>query len=318
MRLLCFYRSGQSGGIWRAKSRPDGLEITKPNVHVELPIKADIKEFCKSFGELLDAKDELPAPKTSWISTCKKWRSDYPVVTKERHYKKSKFTNIYWFIHELDKMIPDNAPIITGNGSAVVASASIISIRNNQRFIFNSGCASMGWGLPASIGACLANGKNETYCVTGDGSIQMNLQELQTLVFHKLPIKIFLINNQGYHSIRQTQSNLFSHLSKVGIGPESGDLSFPDMAKIAAAYGIPYFSIHSDDEISGVLPEFISHNGFALLEIFVDTEQGFEPKPSARKLNDGTLVSPPLEDLYPFLDRDVLRKIMFIPLVGEE
>lgn len=297
---------------------PDGLEITKSNIHIELPIKADIREFCKSFGDMLDEKDEELSPKKDWLSACKKWQKDYPVVTKERFYNKTNFANVYWFVNELNKFLPENVPVVTGNGTAAVVTGSVLAIKKGSRYIYNTGCASMGWGLPASIGACLANSKNETYCVTGDGSIQMNLQELQTLVFHKLPIKIFLINNQGYHSIRQTQSNLFSHLSKVGIGPESGDLSFPDMSKIVAAYGIPYFAIHNDDEISSVLSSFINLDGFALLEIFVDTEQGFEPKPSARKLDDGTLVSPPLEDLYPFLDRDVLRKIMFIPLVGEE
>jgi acetolactate synthase-1/2/3 large subunit len=155
-------------------------------------------------------------------------------------------------------------------------------------------------------------------CLTGDGSIQMNLQELQTIVFHRLPIKIFVINNEGYHSMRQTQDNLFSGQSKVGVGPETADLSFPDMEKIASAYGIPYRAIHNNSEMNDGLSEFLSLDGCAMCEVFVDTAQAFEPKPTAKKLEDGRLVSPPLEDLSPFLPREELKDIMLIPLVDEK
>ena len=172
----------------------------------------------------------------------------------------------------------------------------------------------MGYDLPAAIGCCFATGKKDTLCLTGDGSIQMNLQELQTIVFHKLPIKIFVVNNQGYHSMRQTEGNLFPEYTKVGIGPESGDLSFPDMSKIAAAYGIPYMSAKSNEEIPNAVEEMLHKEGFAMCEIFVDINQKFEPKSATKKLAAGTLVSPPLEDLAPFLPREELEKIMIIPM----
>ena len=157
----------------------------------------------------------------------------------------------------------------------------------------------------------------ELICVTGEGSIQMNLQELQTVLTNRLPIKIFLINNQGYQSIRITQSNLFSHHTKVGIGPESGDLSFPDFGKIAAAFGYPYFSAHSNAEMKEAVDAALAVEGPAFCEIFVSTKQVFEPKSATKKLADGSLFSPPLEDLAPFLPREELAKNMFIPMVEE-
>ncbi len=142
----------------------------------------------------------------------------------------------------------------------------------------------------------------------------MNLQELQTIVFHKLPIKIFVVNNQGYHSMRQTEGNLFPEYTKIGVGPESGDLSFPEMKKIANAYGIPYCSAANNKELESAIEKTLNTEGYAMCEIFATTEQKFEPKSATKRLEDGTLVSPPLEDLAPFLPREELEKIMIIPM----
>ena len=154
-------------------------------------------------------------------------------------------------------------------------------------------------------------------CMEGDGSIMMNLQELQTIVTNRLPIKIFLINNQGYHSIRITQNNLFSEHCKVGIGPESNDLSFPSFEKIATAFGIPYRAAHSNDDVAEAAQWAFASEGCTFCEVFTDTEQVWEPKSSAKRLPDGTLVSPPLEDLAPFLPREELEEIMYIPMMKE-
>ena len=146
----------------------------------------------------------------------------------------------------------------------------------------------------------------------------MNLQELQTVITNRLPIKIFLINNQGYHSIRITQTNLFSEHSKVGIGEESGDLSFPDYRKIAEAFGYPYLCAHSNEEMKAAVDKALEMDGFIFCEIFTDTTQVWEPKSSTKRLEDGTLVSPPLEDLAPFLPREELKSIMVIPMMEVE
>ena len=145
----------------------------------------------------------------------------------------------------------------------------------------------------------------------------MNLQELQTILTNRLPIKIFLINNNGYHSIRITQTNLFGHHTKVGIGPESGDLSFPEFRKIAEAFGYRYFCAHSNAQMKEVVNQVLAEDGPVFVEIFTDTAQVWEPKSSTKRLEDGTLVSPPLEDLAPFLPREELEKVMVIPLLEE-
>ena len=207
---------------------------------------------------------------------------------------------------------------VVGNGSACVVGSHGYEIKEGQRFIINSAIASMGYDLPAAIGVCRAIGNKELVCVTGDGSLQMNLQELQTILTNRLPIKLFVINNGGYHSIRQTQTNIFGNHTKVGIGPESGDLSFPALEKLAAAYGYPYLACHSNDELDAVFDGVFAKEGAFIAEIFVSPLQFFEPKSATKRLASGALYSPPLEDLAPFLPRDELERNMFIPLLPEQ
>lgn len=290
----------------------DALELEKPGVHVEMPIWSETSEFLERLSEKID---EPLQPKEAWIDTCRQWKENYPVVAEKQYRQAGGKANIYCFMDMLSKKTPEDTTVVSANGSACVVGCNAFHIKKGQRFLLNCGAASMGYELPAAIGACLANGRKTTFCMAGDGSIQMNIQELQTIVFHKLPIKVFVINNEGYHSIRQTQKNIFKEYTTVGVGPESGDLSFPDMRHISEAYGMPYCAIHSNQEIDTVLEQFLCIEGCAVCEVFVDTEQAFEPKPSAQKLPDGTLISPPLEDMAPFLPREELEKIMLIPLV---
>ena len=174
----------------------------------------------------------------------------------------------------------------------------------------------MGYDLPAAIGACIASGRQDLICVTGDGSIQMNLQELQTILTNRLPIKIFLINNGGYHSIRQTQKNFFGE-PLVGIGADSnGDLEFPQMEKLAAAYGYPYYAIRNNEEMH-TLDEVLAAQGSLICEVFVSHTQNFEPKAASKRLPDGTMVSAPLEDLAPFLPAEEVRRNLYIPPVAQ-
>lgn len=293
----------------------DPLELLKPVVHVELPIRTGTELFIRQMLEAVPRKLERDE---SWLNQCHKWKIAYPVVDSERHCRNEGLTNPYCFMDKLSTYIPEGTPIISANGSACVIASSALKIKKGQRYIINCGCASMGYDLPAAEGACIAGNGKTVVCLSGDGSIQMNIHELQTIVQHKLPVKIFVINNAGYHSIRLTQNGLFSHLSKVGIGPESGDLSFPDMEKIAAAYGYPYFRIENNTQLDTVLEQVFAADERCICEVFVDTTQVFEPKPTAKKLPDGTLVSPPLEDLAPFLPQDELEKIMIIPMVERQ
>ena len=162
----------------------------------------------------------------------------------------------------------------------------------------------------------MAAGRKDMILVTGDGSMQMNLQELQTIIHHRLPIKIFVINNGGYHSIRQTQKKFFGE-PLVGIGVDSRDLSFPDLEKLSAAYGYPYIGIHHNPELEEKIEKALATEGPVICEIFVSRDQVFEPKSSGKRLPDGRMVSPPLEDLEPFLPDEEMDAMMIIPRIKE-
>lgn len=299
-------------------------EMKKPTLHVDMPVWADAKELLEKMAARLEKTDEKVFTGNDWIERCQQWKKNYPVVLP-KHYEDKNHANVYAFIKELSSRLSEGQVTVVGNGSACVVGSHAYVIKKDQRFIINSAIASMGYDLPAAIGAAVAeHGDKALYgrsltddsvkdiiLVTGDGSIQMNIQELQTIIHHKMPIKIFLINNQGYHSIRQTQTNLFNK-NFVGIGPQSGDLSFPDMSKLAPAYGYPYLSCDGNDKLDETIDKALGMKGPVICEIFVSTEQNFEPKSSTKRLEDGTLVSPPLEDLAPFLDRDEFRKNMII------
>lgn len=298
----------------------DPAEMKKPTIHVDMPVHADAKDF---FEALLRRTEKNSAEnpvslREDWREQCRLWKERYP-VTLERHWAENgKTANVFAFIRFLSDSLPENSLTAVSNGACCVVGHQNWRMKRGTRFIINSAVASMGYGLPAAIGLCLAAEGKETICLEGDGSIMMNLQELQTVVTSKLPIKIFLINNEGYHSIRQTQNNLFGGHSKVGIGPESHDLSFPSYKKIAEAFGYPYFEAHSNAQMKEAVRNALSTESFAFCEIFTDTKQVWEPKSSTKRLPDGRLVSPPLEDLAPFLEREELLKNLYITPIEEE
>lgn len=295
----------------------DRAEMRKHTIHVDMPIWADAKDFLEALDRRMGEKSEPISKQEWWREQCRTWKKRYP-VTLERHWKENGETaNVFAFVRHLSESLPEGSLTAVSNGACCVVGHQDWCIKKGTRFIINNAIASMGYGLPAAIGVCVASGGKETICLEGDGSIMMNLQELQTVVTNNLPIKLFLINNRGYHSIRQTQNNLFSEHSKVGIGPESGDLSFPDYHKIAEAFGYPYFSAHSNAEMKETVQQVLARPGFVFCEIFTDTVQGWEPKSAARRLEDGRLVSPPLEDLAPFLSREELAENMFIDMLDE-
>lgn len=290
----------------------DPEELKKPSIHVDMPVWADARDLLEAMERNLEK--ETCNGKSEWIQCCQKWKEEYPVV-QEKHFKSQKNANVYALVRKLSEELPEGRITVVGNGSACVVGSHAYVIKKGQRFITNAAVASMGYDLPAAIGACIASGRQETVCLTGDGSIQMNLQELQTIIHHKLPIKIFVINNQGYHSIRQTQKNFFEE-PLVGIGTDSGDLSFPSMERLAYAYGYPYQKIDCNDKLEE-LKNVLHVQGPCICEVFVDTVQKFEPKSATKRLKDGTLVSAPLEDLAPFIPEEELKKLMLIPLADD-
>lgn len=316
----------------------DCEELKKPSVHADLRVHADAKDLLETMAEVLKEEyaDAIPVfdggaglSGMTWNETCQMWKKTYPVVLpKHMEADDTKEANVYALIQELSSRLKENQITVVGNGSACVVGGHAQIIKKGQRFITNSAIASMGYDLPAAIGACMAawdpeyvkkDGRPEDIIlVTGDGSIQMNLQELQTIIHHKMPMKIFLINNGGYHSIRQTQKNFFGE-PLVGIGVDSGlhgnDLSFPEMEKLAAAYGYPYVAAHHNGELAAAIEETLAMEGPVICEVFVTKDQNFEPKSSAKRLPDGTMVSPPLEDLSPFLPEEEMDAMMIIPRI---
>ena len=305
----------------------DAEELKKPSVHADMRIHADAKDLLETLEAYLEQEQEsgaLPMPVfdggkglegMDWRETCRMWKETYPVVLpKHMNHGDDEPANVYALVKELSSRLKEGQITVVGNGSACVAGGHGYMIKKGQRFITNSAIASMGYDLPAAIGACMADHSQDIILLTGDGSIQMNLQELQTIIHHQMPIKIFLINNGGYHSIRQTQKNFFGE-PLVGIGADSHDLSFPDMEKLAWAYGYPYVKACHNSQLGEAIVRTLSMEGPAICEVFVSTDQNFEPKSSAKRLPDGTMVSPPLEDLSPFLPEEEMDRNMIIPRI---
>lgn len=302
----------------------DEEELKKPSVHADLRVHADAGVFLTAISGLLRAESDAARPLfgggeglpgMTWIETCRMWKERYPVILP-RHMEQgdSVPANVYALIEELSGRLSEGQFTVVGNGSACVVGGHAYYIKKGQRFITQAAIASMGYDLPAAIGIWAASKDNphDVILLTGDGSIQMNLQELQTIIHHRMPIKIFLINNGGYHSIRQTQKNFFGE-PLVGIGVDSHDLSFPEMERLAEAYGYPYIAARHNSELGHAIETTLAADGPAICEIYVTLDQVFEPKSSAKRLPDGTMMSPPLEDLSPFLPEEEMDAMMIIP-----
>lgn len=395
-----FFQGGE--GLLRDDAlRVCHTELARQDVLAENAVTQTPAEALSSDAATVN-KETTPADtRLSWLATCAFYRDNYPTILPEylapsdptlSPEAPASFANVYALIKEVSDQAAPGQVTVVGNGSPCVAGGQAYRIKPGTRFISQDGVASMGYGLPAAIGAAVAvhasvdanpcggadaslpretsdanagdaqqdhdysalaadpsfhesaddrlaaelrdpywTGRDEHYpayekhdilVLTGDGSIQMNLQELQTIISHQLPIKIFVINNGGYHSIRQTQTNLFRGEPLVGIGVDSGmggvqDLSFPDMEKIAHAYGFPFIRAHHNEELHDAVARTLATDGPAICEIMVTLTQQFLPKSAAKRLPDGSIISPPLEDLAPYLPDEEMDRIMIVPRVGK-
>jgi acetolactate synthase-1/2/3 large subunit len=284
----------------------DEGELRKPTLTVDMPIHADLADFLPG---LLDAvKQDSKLGNAQWLAWCRDVNQKYPAVLPE-YSERDTPINPYVFMERLSRHLEEGDVTITGNGSACVCSFQAMAIKKNQRLFTNSGCASMGYGLPAALGGAVALQGKRVICLDGDGSIQMNLQELQTIVHNQLNMKIFWLNNDGYHSIRQTQSNIFNSRF-CGVNGASG-ISFPSAGKIAHAYGIEFVRIDALATLDDGIAKVLASNNPVICEVILDPAQGFAPKLSARILPDGSMVSPSLEDMFPFLSEEEMRSNIF-------
>jgi acetolactate synthase-1/2/3 large subunit len=279
----------------------DPAEFHKPTVHPDLAIPCDLKRFMTALTHQCEAEHYLPSTHSSWLAWCRERVLRYPVV-QDRQRQPGPPLNPYYFIEQLSARLADDDVIICGNATACIVPFQVMRLRAGQRLISNSGSASMGHDLPAAIGAAFARPGKRTICLAGDGSVQMNIQELQTVVHHHLPLKIFVLNNSGYLSMRMTQSGFFGRLT--GESGSSG-ASLPDMVKIACAYGIPATRIDRASQFEQI-DRALAADGPTLVDVVLDPAQEFEPRSKARQLPDGRIVSPNLEDMYPFLDETEL------------
>jgi acetolactate synthase-1/2/3 large subunit len=285
----------------------DAAELCKPTVRPDLPVHADVRRFLEIASEMLGS-DRRSAAHSEWLAWNKQRVQRYPSVL-EKHRSADGPANPYHFVEQLFDNLEERDVVVCGDGAACVVPFQAGRIQRGQRLYTNAGSASMGYDLPAAIGAAIANGGRRVICLAGDGSVQLNLQELQTIAHHQLPVKIFVLNNGGYLSIRTTQSSFFKG-NFVGESPRSG-VSFPDMVRIAEAYGIPGRRI-SANECSEEIADALATDGPVLFEVMLDPAQEFEPRLTSRVLADGRMVSSALEDLYPFLEPEELRSNMLV------
>ncbi len=297
----------------------DPAELAKPTVRPDLPIACDAALFLAELERRLDARgwpaaNGQPRHET-WRAWCQERRRRFPVYSPERHVSRDGAINPYHFAHVLFDVLADDDIIVCGNATAYIVFSQCAHLRGSQRLISNSGSASMGHDLPAAIGAAVARGGHgRVIFLAGDGSLQMNIQELQTLAHTRLPVKVLVLNNGGYLSVRQTQGNFFGGHA-VGAGPESG-ISFPDIVRVAEAYGLPATRLDKAD-FRADLCRALAGAGPLVCDVVLDPKQNFEPKLSSRALPDGRMVSSPLEDMFPFLSREDLADNMIVPVLGD-
>jgi acetolactate synthase-1/2/3 large subunit len=290
----------------------DENELKKPTVHPDLPILASLTDL---LPVLVNQTYAGPTQDHKvWLEWCKERQRRFPVVLPE--YWNNERVNPYCFIKTLFDQLKEDQTVVTGNGSACVVSFQAAELKLGQRLWTNSGCATMGYDLPGAIGACKASGNKPIVCLAGDGSIMMNLQELQTIVGNQLPIKIFILNNSGYVSIFQTHRNFFGGV-EVGGGPKSG-VTFPDFGRLSEAFGLPYRRCSNHQEMTQTIADTLDADGPAVCEIMLDENVSFAPKLGAKQWPDGRITSPALEDLSPFLSREELKENMLISLIEDQ
>lgn len=282
----------------------DPRELIKPTIQADLPIHADVGQFL----DVMLKQDFSPVERhKDWVKWCRDLLVKYPTVRREYHG--DGLINPYVFIDKLFAHLNSTDHIICGNGAACVITFQAAKVKQGQRMFTNSGCAAMGYGFPAALGVAVSDNSKRTVCIDGDGSVMMNIQELATVAHNKLNMKLFILNNNGYLSIRQTQRNLFKP-PFIGIDSDSG-VGFPNFEKLADAFGLRYFKIDNENSSDAVLEQVLNSEGPCICEAIVDPNQNFEPKSSSKVLPDGRIVSPSLDDMAPFLDRGEFEKIRY-------
>jgi len=286
-------------------------EICKLGIEVDYKVGLDCKIF---LNNILSKINEIDIDTSEWLAHCKKTYEKYPICLPE-YYEQKYFVNNYVFIEELSKHLPENSLIVPGSsGACSEVTMQAIKIKSGTRIFNSEGLGSMGFGVPAAIGACLASDKQETICIDGDGGFVMNMQELELVNRYKLPIKFFILNNDGYGSIKTTQTNHFNG-RLVASDPSSG-LTLPEISKIADAFNIPYIKIFDNDMLCHLMEKVLDTEGPLIVEVMIDPNHRTAPKASVYKTKDGLFATRPMEDLAPFLSREEFESEMLVPIIN--
>ena len=290
----------------------DEITHSKRTINIDQFVHGDARDFLNLLLEQLT--DENSLNYASWLEKCNDWKEKYPTCLPE--YKNTKNeVNSYFFIDQVCKNSKEGDIFVADAGGTFYAVSQAVTLtKPNQRYIPSSAMATMGYSLPAAIGISVATG-NRVISFTGDGSLQQNIQEFQTLVEYNLPVKLFVLNNDGYHSIRTSQTNYFEK-RYIGESSKSG-ISFPDTVKIAEVYGIKAFRINQPSEVNDIVNQVLNYDGPVICDVIVPREQEIVPTVASRVNDDGSMSSRPLEDMYPFLDRKEYKNNLFVKEVDE-
>lgn len=290
----------------------DASEIDKLGELPKLGVVADAGAFIARLSSTLKS---LPPPDFGeWIARCEDWKQRYPVVLPE-YYEQLGYSNTYVFTQTLCQELATNDLLIPGSSGASIDTFWLsVQLKKGQRIAATGGLGAMGYGLPAAIGGCIGSRGRRTISVDGDGGFMLNVQELEVVRRLNLPIKFFILNNNGYASIRASQNGYFKEV--IGCDKDSG-LTLPDISKVAHAFGIKYFQIDDQAEMRSSIREALDFDGPSICEVMVQPDQAIGPRVSSRLGKGGVMISTPLEDLYPFLDREELRSNMLVPLLDD-
>lgn len=300
IRTITYNKNDFAKNAYKIMMDIDDQELQKPTFQPDMPIHCDIHQ---AIEELLKCEYEPNPDHQPWVKWCRQMVEKYLACLPEYH-NENKLLNPYVFVDKLFEAMQKEDVLTLGNGSACVMTFQGAKIKQGQRMFTNSGCASMGYGLPAALGAAVARQDQDgrVLCIDGDGSLMMNVQELETISYNHLNVKLFILNNNGYHSIRQTQRNLFQP-PLIGLDPETG-VGFPEWKQLAGAFGFTYYEVSGETACSQTISKVLETEGPVLCNVIVDPEQNFVPKLSSKVLPDGRIVSPSMDDMFPFLPRE--------------
>jgi len=292
----------------------DAAEINKLQTKIDVPVVADAGKFIREL--LSQIKNVKKLDRAVWWKKCRDWKAIYPVVLKKYWDEQDRVNNYVLVDAITDAMTPNDVLIPGVSGQCSEITMQSFRVKTGQRILSSHGLGAMGFGIPASIAGCLASGKRRTICIDGDGGFHMNTQELETLRRLNLPVKFFVLNNDGYGSIRSMQRNYFNG-RYVASSPDSG-LTLPDTLDIAAAYGITTMRIENHDHIKEHVREVLETEGPVVCDVLINLDQLTQPRVVSRQLANGQMVSAPMEDLFPFLEKDEFEKNMIVPPLQRE